>query len=210
MLKNYLKIAFRNIIHHKGYSSINIAGLAIGLTATILILIWVQNELSYDKFHANVNNLYRVAFATEDQQFHGAYLPGPAADFLREQYPEITHATSVGTMGLKLTHEQKNLTGSGRLVHPDFFEMFTFPMIQGDPNSVFSNPTSIVITENLATRLFGDQAPIGKTITLEDGYAFTVTGVMQDIPHNSHIQFDFLLSFVVSPPWMNQWDNKAV
>jgi putative ABC transport system permease protein len=113
-------------------------------------------------------------------------------------------------MDLKLTHDQTSILGSGYFVHNNFFDMFSFPMIHGDPGTAFTNPTSIVLTQELAQKLFGTADPIGNAVKIEDGYDFTVTGLMADIPHNSHIQFDYLLSFTLAPSWMQKWDNKSV
>jgi putative ABC transport system permease protein len=208
MLKNYLKVAIRNIFRHKLYSFINIAGLAVGMSCTILILLWVNDEISYDRFHENGNNLYRIAFTNEQMDFYGDVHPAPLAEFLEDNFPEIIHATHIYPSELKLSNNENSFSCSGKFVHEAFFDMFSFPAIAGNTKEAFSDPISIVLSEKLAHKLFGDSDPLGKTVKLEDNYDFTVTAVLKDIPQNSHIQFEYLLSVDVNriPQY---WDNKC-
>jgi len=214
MFRNYFKIAIRNIQKHKIYSFINISGLAVGMACALLVLVWVQNEFSFDKFHKNKDRLFRVAFSTDKRilfanSFHGELLPGLAADYLKENYPEIEAATIVGQTGNKLTVGENSFNSSGKFVHPSFLNMFTFPFVKGDPNTAFSSPVSIVITQELADKLFGNNEALGGTIKINDRLDIKVTGVVEKIPLNSHIQFDFLLPFQIAPDYMKKWDNKA-
>jgi len=210
MFKVDLKATLRNLRRYKIYSLINISGLALGLACAILIFVWVQDELSYDRFHENIDDLYIVAFTTEDKQFHSDYHPSPLAEFLEDEYPEIIHATHISNIGLKLAHNENSLRSSGKFVHPCFFEMFTFPIISGDSEDPFSNPMSIVITEKLATILFGEENPIGKSVNLEDRHDYMVSAVIKDVPSNSGIQFDYLLSAEVNPSMGFNWEMKCV
>jgi len=182
MFKNHLKIALRNLKRHKGYSFINISGLAVGIACSILILLWVEHELSYDRFHENADELYRVALTTERQDFHGSYLPGLLADFLKDDYPEITCSSILGITNPKLTYEEKSFFSPGYYVHPSFFDMFTFHFVNGDPKTSLSNPSSIVITEELANKFYGSDDPLGKTIIINDRIYLNVTGVIKNIP----------------------------
>ncbi len=213
MLKNYLKITFRNMKRHKGFSLINISGLAIGMACAILILLWIQHELSFDRFHANAGQLYQAVYKFEDQEVYGTYLPGPLADLLKEEYPEIIDATTYKPWEKKISSGTKSFFGTGSYVDPSFFDMFSFPFVQGDPETAFSDPLSVVVTEDLAVRLFGEEDPLGKTLTY---YAFSrgtdlkVTGVIANIPRNSHIQFDFLIPYKIGYDWMQTWSNNAV
>jgi putative ABC transport system permease protein len=209
MFKIDLKAALRNLRRYKIYSLINISGLAIGLACAILIFVWARDELSYDRFHENIDDLYMVAFTTEDRTFHGDAHPSPLAEFLEDEYPEIIHATHISPIGLKLSHENNSLRSSGKFVHPAFFEMFSFPIISGDSEDPLSNPMSIVLTEKLAAILFGKEDPIGKSVNLEDRHDFIVSAVIQNPPSNSDIQFDYLLSAEVSPNMSYNWEMKC-
>jgi putative ABC transport system permease protein len=201
MVKNYLKVALRNIRRYKGYSFINIAGLAIGLACCLLITIWVLDELSYDRFHENSANLYRVE---EDQHYSGRIFyvyvtPYPLGPALKAEIPEIMDATRVVWPGGVLFKRGDNsfFEDNGRAVDPSFLKMFTYPLIKGDKNSALDSPYSLLITEDLAKKYFGEDNPIGKVITLNNQHEFTVTGVLENIPHNSYLQFDFLIPYEI-------------
>lgn len=197
MFKNYLRTTIRNISRYKGYSFINLAGLAIGMACTLLILLWVKDELSYDRFHKNGNNVYRIMsygkkYFTEG--FDGT--PAPLAPAIEEEVPGIVNAVRFSDVpklvvryGDKAFYETRGL-----IADPSIFEVFTFPFVKGDPKTAFSEPLDIIITETTGKKYFGDEDPVGKILEIE-GKPATVTGVIQDIPHNSHIQFDFLSSY---------------
>jgi len=210
MFKSYWKFSLRNMKKNKGYSIINISGLAVGMACTILILLWVKYELSYDKFHKNANNLCRVAFTNESKDFYGAHVPGLLADFVKNEYPEIINAANLGRLDAKLTNEDKHFISKGFFVHPSFFEIFTFPFIAGDSKTAFENPLSIVLTEEMADKLFGTTDVVGKTVRLNDRAALTITGVVNNLPQNSTITFEILLPFRLAPRYLRVWDNKAV
>ncbi len=209
MFGNYLKTALRHISKNKSLSLISITGLVLGLMCVILIYSWIQYEKSYDKFHRNADNLYRVIFTSESRDFYGVYQPGPLSSHLREVVPEITHATSYSEMRWKLSHENKGFFCAGSFVDDDFFDMFSFPLVQGDAKTLFDDPASAVLTKQMAQKLFGETNPIGKSVKLNDGRMLNITGVLKDIPENSHMQFDFLMSFKISPDWMNKWNLKS-
>ena len=199
MLKNYLKVILRNIRKHKGYSFINITGLAIGMACCLLISIWVLDELSYDRFHTNAPQLYRVE---EDQQysgrvFHVTVTPHPLAPALIEEIPEILDATRyVWSGGLLFRYGEKAFFEySIRAVDPSFFQMFTFPLIKGDKNRALESAYSIVINEDIAEKYFGMEDPLGKVITINNTHEFTVDGVIQSVPHNSILQFEVLIPY---------------
>jgi putative ABC transport system permease protein len=213
MLKNYIKIALRNIVRHKGYSVINIAGLAVGMACCILILLWVQHELSYDRLHENADQLYRIYYTNENYEGHAIYLPGTLAAYLKDNYPGIIKATSYKHWQKKISVGENSYLSAGSYVDPEFFEMFTFPFVKGDPKKAFNDPNSIVITEDLASKLFGNDDPLGQTVSyyaFSEGVDLKVTGVMKNIPHNSHIQFDFLIPYEIGYDWMKTWENNAV
>jgi putative ABC transport system permease protein len=201
MLKNYIKTAFRNIRKHPGYSIINIAGLAIGLACCSFILIWVVDELSYDKFHENAPYLYRV----EENQYysgrvyHVTVTPYPLAPALKQDFPEIIEATQyVGLGGQLLRYGEKASFETGiKAVAPSFFRMFTYPIVKGDSNTALDDPLSVVISEEIAEKYFGDEDPIGKVFSVNNRYDMKVTGVMKNVPNNSYLQFDMVIPYAL-------------
>ncbi len=199
MIKNYLKIALRNIKRHKGYSLINIAGLAIGMACCLLITIWVLDELSYDKFHKNAPDLYRVE---ENQhysgkEYHVNVTPYPLGPALKEEIPEIIDATRYVWAGGKLfRHGEKAFFESYIwAVDPSFFQMFTFPLFKGNEKKALDSPYSMIISEDIAEKYFGSENPLGKVISVNNQYDFEVTGVMKEIPHNSTLQAEILFPY---------------
>jgi ABC-type antimicrobial peptide transport system permease subunit len=198
MLRNYLKIALRNVRRHKGYSFINIAGLAIGMACCILILLWVQDELSYDRFHENAGDIYRVIqdikFADHDTTW--AIAQGPLGPSLEADFPEIINATRITWRRFRLTYDEKSFDEVLGMADGSIFEMFTFPLVKGDPTTALSDPHSIVITEEMAEKYFGNEDPLGKAIKADNRWDFQVTGILKNVPHNSHLQFDFLIPFI--------------
>ncbi len=199
MLKNYLKVILRNIRKHKGYSFINITGLAIGMACCLLISIWVLDELSYDRFHGSAPYLYRVE---EDQQysgrlFHVSVTPHPLGPALTEEIPEIVDATRyVWSGGLLFRYGEKAFFEYDvRAVDPSFFQMFTFPLIKGDKERALDSPYSLIINEDIAEKYFGQEEPLGKVITINNTHEFTVSGVIKNVPHNSILQFEILIPY---------------
>ena len=194
MFENYLKIAMRNIKRHKGYSFINIVGLAIGMACCIMILFWVQDELGYNKFHEKAGSLYLVRthqhYGTETVQANGSVPAlGPA---LKAEYPEILNAARFqnGQGEALMQYGEKKFKEQIQLADPEIFELFTFPFVKGNPKDVYSDPYVMVLSDRMASKYFGSENPIGKSITLDNQYDFRIVGVMKDIPHNSTIRFD--------------------
>lgn len=207
MYKNYLKIAFRNLLKYKGYSFINIFGLALGMAACLLILLFVNNELSFDGFHEKKANTYRL---DEVQTFDGmspqkvALSMYPMGPNLLSDYPEVVDFTRYWTMGRTLVeHEnQQHYIGEIARVDTSFLEMFDFKLVRGNKGEVFEEMFDLVISESTAKRLFGDEDPIGKLLKLpNDDVSLKVKAVMADVPDNSHLQFDALLS-------TKAWDSE--
>jgi putative ABC transport system permease protein len=212
LIGSFFKIAWRKIIRQKGYSLINVAGLALGFACCLIILFWVRQEMNFDRFHDRADRLYRVFFSVEKMNFQGTALMAPLAGYLQQTYPEIAAATVFASRsGSKISFgPEKGTTADGSFVDPAFFKMFTFPFLQGAPETAFSNPSSIVITEDLARKLFGDADPIGKTLKLNDGNRdLSVSGVLRRIPRNSTLRFDYLLSSEIAPAWIKSWDVKT-
>ncbi|MGH7598070.1 MAG: ABC transporter permease [bacterium] len=203
MLKNYLKIAARNLLKHKAYSFINIAGLAMGMTCCILILLYVQHELSYDRFHRQADRIYRIFWQSGNPQTR---TPHPMAQAMVKDFAEVESAVSLSPVwGPGLTRPKFAVRyGDQRFEEKEvfsadstFFEVFSFPLLKGDPKSALRSPASLVITERIAKKYFGEEEPMGKVLTINNSVDLKVTGVMQDIPANSHLHFDFLISYVL-------------
>jgi len=199
MFRNYLKVALRNIVRHKGYAFINIAGLAVGMACCILLLLWVQDEFGYDGFHENIDNLYRVEMdqRTDDQWFHVPVTPYPMAQALVAEIPEITDATRYDRSGQLLVSYQgaSYYETAVAFVDPGFLRMFTFPLVKGDARKALDSPNSIVISETLAAKYFGTEEPIGEFLRVHGAYDFQVTGVVKDMPRNSELRADVLIPF---------------
>ncbi len=200
MLKNYFKTAWRNLFRGNGFSLINIAGLTIGMAGAMLILLWLQNEISFDKFHRNKDNLYEVYGLGSNVDGKKAAInvsSQPLGPALKEKYPEVEEQSRVASVSSFLfTADKKSFTGiTGSFVDSSFLTMFTFPLLEGNVNGQLRNVYSITITENLAKKLFGTAEAIGKTIRIDSVDNFTVTGVLKDLPSNTRFDFEYLL------PW---------
>ncbi len=210
MFKNYLKITLRNIKKQKGYSFINIAGLAVGLACCIIMLLWVQDELSWDRFHKNADEIYRVIAEqqTKDQIIHNARTPDPLAPVLKEQFPEIVNVIRYQSFsGWTVRYGEKAfLNDNLGTADPAFFEMFTFPFIKGDPKTALQDRHSIVITEDMAKKYFGNEEPMDKIISI--GIDFKVTGVIKNLPHHSHLHFDCIFPIInMEDMWSENFED---
>lgn len=199
MLKNYLKIAFRNLVKNKIYSGINILGLSLGMAASILIIIYIVDELSYDKFHPQGELIYKVGMQGKmnGNEFKMAYTPAPLAQGLKDEVPEVADAIRMGAFRtMPIRFEEKTFTEPIMLVaEPNFFDFFGFELLKGDPKTALSGTDRIVLTETTAKKYFGEADPIGQIILRgSDKKATEVTGVVADPPHNSHLDFDMILS----------------
>ncbi len=184
---------------HKGFAAINVIGLAIGITASLLILLWVQDELGYDRFHANGEEIYRVE---EDQfysgeRYHVTVTPFPSGPVWKESIPEIKEQVRVNMLPRVLLKRDDKKFFETTVVAADssLMKVFTMPLSLGDPRTALNSPHSIVLTEKLASKYFGDENPLGKTITIENKYEFMVTGVLKDLPHNTLFRFEAVVPF---------------
>ena len=198
MLKNYLKVAFRNLWKNKGFSFINIIGLAIGMSSAILILLWIQNEVTYDGFHAKKDRIYeawnRAAYSGATHCWNTT--PKPLAAAMQRDFPEVEHAARVNWPSrLLFTVGEKRLMEQGNIVDSVFLQIFSFPMTQGNPATALNDGHSIVLTETFAKTLFGNADAMGKVIRIDDKESFTVTGILRDLPNNTRFTFKYLL------PW---------
>jgi putative ABC transport system permease protein len=191
MLKNYLKIVFRSMKKYKGYSFINIGGLAVGLACVILLSLWINFEVSYDRFHENSDDLYQVInklfLPNGDLRFF-TNTPGALANALKMERPEIRNASrAVDRTEVLLGTEDKRFMERVRFVDPAFLEMFSFEFIQGNPKTALSQPHSIILTENMAEKYFTEQGALGQEILIGQNRSFLVTGVIKEMPANSFL-----------------------
>ena len=185
MLKNYFKIAVRSILRNKIFSFINIAGLAIGMACFIFIMLWVQDELSYERYNKNAGRICRVIWDMDGTQIFAT--PGPFANWLKETVPGIQEVTRVNYDGKKLQYKGKGFDVSARYIEPRFFEIFPLQFVKGDPKTALNDVGSIIITESTAQNIFGGEDAIGKTITqANDPRPLIVAGVVKDIPRLTH------------------------
>ena len=199
MFKNYLKIAFRTFRTHKAHSLINVTGMAIGIACCLLIVLYVYDELRYDQYHENADRLYRVVLDTRvaGENIHGPVTPAPMAKTLLDDFPSITHAARLYKPGAdyKVEYEDR-LFNESRLFFADssIFDVFTIPLVLGDPGSALVEPNTVVITESTALKYFGEKNPLDE-ILVANNMDFRVTGVAEDPPSYTHFHFDFIASF---------------
>jgi putative ABC transport system permease protein len=200
MISNYLRIGWRNISRHKLYSGINIGGLALGLAVGILLLIWVQDELSFDRFHKNGSSIYQlsVTFKSGEGTQTWPAMPGPIGVVAPKKVAGVQSAVRTKQVYeiSRYTYENKDFFDiKGAYVDPAFFTLFSFPMLEGNAEQPFPNNQSIVITRRAAKKYFGTVDAVGKTIQGNQKDNYTVSGVVEDFPLNSSIQYDFLFPF---------------
>src|SRR5688572_24574293 len=214
MLKNLLKIAIRNIVKDKTYSAINILGLTIGITCSVFLFMYILHELSYDRYHKNADNVYRIVsdIKETDNAFTWAVAQIPLADELRDNYPEVKNAVRFFGIGRPLMKngDKQFYEGDFYLADSTVFDMFSYTFIQGDPGTALDQPSSVVVTESIAKKYFGSTEAIGQSLQNQDGETFKVTGVIQDVPLNSHFRFDALVSRNTQPGYQGSWGNFGV
>ncbi len=197
MFKNYLKVAFRNLFRNKVFSIINISGFAIGMASAILILLWIQDELSYDRFHKNPDRLCQVWSSDElDGGIRSlVFTPQMLAPALKKDYPEVEDAARIGWSFLHLfSYQNKKLKIAGTWTDPSFLTMFNFPVLRGDAKTALKDPYSVVLTQRVAKKLFGDEDPIGKIVKIDNSDNFTVTAILKDPPENTQFEIEYLNS----------------
>jgi ABC-type antimicrobial peptide transport system permease subunit len=207
MLRNFFKITFRTLWRSKDFSAINILGLGFGMAAAMLIGLWVQNEISYDRWYSNTDRTY-LLYTRADYGGNLQVWPRSsslmAAD-LKKNYAEVQEAARLRTVYFLVTQGDKHFNPGGAFADSGFLKIFSFPMLQGDPNTALGGDRNIVLTARLAKSLFGNQDPMGKIVRIDSNDVFTVTGVLKDFPVNTEFSFQYLL------PWTYvdrlQWDN---
>lgn len=202
MFRNYFKITVRGFLKSKAFTFINVLGLAIGIACCLLIMLWVQNELSYDSFVKNKGNIYRVVQEVDHagERTKIARTPATISDALKADYPEVTKGSQYWIFDFTFNYGDNEYDNRGALVAPDFLDMFSVKFISGDPATALANTQSIVLTKSMAEKIFGDKNPIGETLRLGDE-DLNVTAVIKDYPHNSHLNFDFLQPFELIYKW---------
>ena len=200
MIKNFIRIAVRNISRHKVFTFINVTGLAVGLAASLLILLWVQDEFSFEKFNSNAKSIYRVE---EDQfysgdRYHVTVTPVPSGPVWKEKIPEIEDQVRINLWLPRVLFRYEDkvfFETSISAVDSSLLKMFTFPLSMGDRETALNSPNSIILTQKLATKYFGSDNPVGKTLTVDNKEQFTVTGVFKEIPKNSMFSFSAVIPY---------------
>ncbi|HLP92909.1 MAG TPA: ABC transporter permease [Saprospiraceae bacterium] len=214
---HHIKPALRNLRKHITFSLLNITGLAVGLASGILILLWVLDEFSYDRFHEHLENVHVLL---QDQNSDGVTytfeaLPGPLAADLKREFPEITNVARASWGDRRLIrHGDKVFREPSMYVDPSFLELFTFPALEGDPKAALTDPGSVVITERLAKKIFGSQNPIGQPLNVNNRFDYKVAAVLKDVPLNSSLQFEALFPFTVfekaNADWITGYSDNAL
>ena len=197
MLKNFFKVAVRNLWRNKGFSSINIVGLAIGMAAALLILLWVQHEMSFDRFHEKAD---RISLLYTRDIYNGKPDVWPRvtslmAPALKKDYGEVEDAVRLRIVYFLTSVGEKHFNTQGAFADPGFLPMFSFPLLEGDARNTLNDNHSIVLTKKFADRIFGNEDPMGKVLRIDSTDNFTVTGVLKDLPDNTEFTFEYLL------PW---------
>lgn len=214
MLRNYLKIALRNIRRNKVYSFINVVGLTVGIASSVLILLWVANELSYDRFHKNADDIYRIV---GDDSLLGkmATTCGPLAEYMKDNFPSVVNATRyMPYAGSPFRYQNKLLNVTkGAFADPAFFRMFSYHFLRGSPGTALSGISDMVITESTARKFFGDKDPLGKTLLIEGHNPVIVSAEISDPPANSQLQFNYVLGAEVLKGLglpVDEWSNAML
>ena len=214
MLRNYLKIAFRNLIRNKTFSAINILGLALGMASSLLILLWVRDEWRIGKQYENASQLYRIM---ENEMADGRIVtdedtPGILADELKKEFPEIVYAAGISSEGNNvLSRGTKVLRQTGCFVGADWFQMYKTPLLAGNPTTALKTPNSLAISRKVAEAFFGDpRLALGQSIRFDNYTDLQVTAVFENLPYNATDQYDYLLNwpfYLSREPWLNVWEN---
>lgn len=198
MFKNYLKVATRNILRQKEYSLLNILGLSIGLASFLLIFLFIRYHMSFDKYHENADRIFRVIQEDSMSASKTALTPNPLAPELAEAVPEIAYAIRIHKIHRKILVGRQNRFFKEEyfiLTDPDVFRVFSFPLVKGNPSTVLREKFSVVISEEMAEKYFGNEDPVGKMLQVDDRFVFQITGVMKNIPKNSHFHGHFMAPF---------------
>ena len=200
MFKNYFNVAFRNLVKHKFYSLINVLGLSIGLTCFLLISLYVVDELNYDNFHADADNIYRMDFSgtINGSEFITALASAPAGLTMPTEYPEVEEAVRLRNVGNRTVRKKESIEAYNEenvaFVDPNFFTFWDYKLLKGDIETCLVRPNTLVLSEASAEKIFGDEDPVGQIVVLGSDQDWEVTGVFEDMPSNSHFSYDMMLS----------------
>ena len=209
MFTNYLKVTLRNIMKHKGHALINIAGLAIALTCCILIMLWVQDELSYDRYHENTKDVYRIIRSATNSNYTRVLYktPPPLAAAMKNSFPEVLLSSSYGLTNYSIKYGQRDFNRETVLMaDQDIVNMLTFHFLEGDSTKALRDPRAVIITREIAEKYFKDADPLGQTFDFGDNMIFTVTAVIENVPRHSSDQYDFIVPFVNVPDFYKNYD----
>ena len=215
MIRNFFKIAWRNLLRNKGFSFINIFGLAVGMASTILILLWIQNEISHERFHKKLDRIYTL---NNRDKFNGELFawnttPKILAPTLQQDYPDVEEAVRITRASFLMSFGDKHLIESGNFIDPSFLKVFSFPLVQGNAASALNQVNNIVVTQKFAKKFFGNEDAVGKIIRIDSSDNFTVTGVMKDLPNNTSFNFEYLIpwSYMNKIGWNDSsWGNNSI
>jgi len=216
MLKNYLKIAWRNLIRNKGFTLLNITGLAIGLAVTGLIFIWINFELGIDQFHEKKDRIYQVynKYPVDGEIWTWNSTPKIMAPTIKKDFPEVAHITRYFyDVDFLFTMGEKRLKSTGTIVDPEFLDIFSFPLLEGNLATVMEDVNSVIITEAFAEKLFGDSPAMGQMVEVDNQDSFKVTGVLKNLPNNTGFNFEFLIpwSYAKQRGWEDtHWGNNSI
>ncbi|HEA80212.1 MAG TPA: ABC transporter permease, partial [Maribacter sp.] len=215
MLKNYIKIAWRNLWKNKGYSMLNIFGLAIGITCAAMILLWVEDEVGYDENFAKKDVVYYVP---TNQQYDGEWrtffqaTPGPLAEALKTEVPGIVGAARTKRDDLLLQVDDKSINKKGKYADPDFLSMFSLSFVEGNLETAFDEVDAIIISKQTATQLYGENgSAVGKVLRVNNDTNYTISGVFEDLPSNVTYSFDWVAPFeryAVGKDWMLEYGSN--
>ncbi|MBI1227234.1 MAG: FtsX-like permease family protein [Bacteroidetes bacterium] len=216
MFQNNFKIAFRRLWRHKSFSLLNIVGLSVGLGCAGMILLWAEDELTFDGFHEKKDRLFQVVENQryEDKTYTFYSIPGKFASAVKAEIPEVAQAVRVDWgNNYAFSLGDKNTFEPGYLVDSNFLEVFDFPLVEGDAKKALNQTNSLLVTERMAKKFFGEENPIGKTLKVNNKEDFTIAGVLQDLPENSTLKFDWLASFRIyekQNSWWEDWGTNCM
>ncbi|CAG5006253.1 hypothetical protein DYBT9275_03772 [Dyadobacter sp. CECT 9275] len=213
MFENYFKIAIRSLLKNKLFSFINIFGLALGMSCSLLIWLWIKDEISFNSFYPNLENIYNVRSGSEwkGEYSVGDPVPGPWLEAIQKEVPEVAAITKITwNRNLLLKAGEKSTKENGIYATSDFFKVFQTPFVAGNPKTAIEQPTSIAISRKLAEKYFGKTDVVGRTFRLDNATDLIVSAVFEDIPHNSSVRFDWIVNFKVQEQdWMKWWGNSS-
>jgi len=211
MFKSYFKIAVRNLIKQKSWTFISLFSLVVGITCFIFLMLNARYELSYDSFFKHSDRIFQLGQYLPDWKHRGsnyfASTSGVVAPTLKEEFPDVAYAVRTKEVEFPLIYQQKSISGKGLYADRDFLKVFTFPLKSGNRDTALKEPFSIVLSKTLSEKLFGSENPIGRIVTYENGQVLKVTGIVEDIPGNTHLKFDYLISFLTMYSFRSDIDS---